>query len=123
MTILSTGNKGLYIKQGDTGNVAFRGIPTDKNYNVFLSIYNPETNAILSEIQLVFTQSTGVALLQINETESNALPVGDWEYGLKICYGGSEDTVLPRAYIDDGGNLVRESAPAFIVDNKYVEGD
>lgn len=123
MTILSTGDKGLYLKQGDTGQVAFRGIPTDKNYNVYFSIINPETNAIIQEITAVFTQSTGIALVSFNETTSNGLPVGEWEYGLKICKSGSEDTVIPRAYIDESGTLVREPAPAFIVDNKYAEGD
>lgn len=123
MTILSTGDKGIYLKQGDTGQVAFRGIPKDKNYNVYLSVINPETNNILTEILAEFTQSSGIAVVLFNETTSNSLPVGEWEYGLKICSGGSEDTVIPRAYVDDSGSLIREPAPAFIVDTKYAEGD
>ena len=122
MTVLSTGNKGLYIKKGDTGQVAFKGILTDKNYNVYQSIYNPDTNAIIKEIQATFNQSTGVAVVQYTETISNDLPVGEWEYGLKICSDGTEDTILPRAYVENG-ELIRESAPQFIVDDKYVEGD
>lgn len=124
MTILATGNKGIYLKQGDTGNITFSGIPTDKNYSVFLSVYNPDTNNIIKEIEHTsFTQATGIALFAIDEETSNSLPVGDWVYGLKICAGGSEDTVLPRSYIDDAGELIHEPAPAFTVDYKYVEGD
>lgn len=122
MTILSTGNKSLYVKQGDTGNVAFRGIPTDKNYAVYLSVYNPDTNDIINEFLLTFNQETGVATFLLDEDSSNALPVGDWVYALKICADGMEDTLLPRAYTDDEGELVREDAPQFTVDYKYVEG-
>ena len=123
MTILSSGQD-LYIRQGDTGNVSFSGIPTDKAYSVYLSIYNPDTNAIITEVTAsTFTQATGVALFLINEDFSNSLPVGDWVYGLKICASGSEDTVLPRSYINNDGDLIHEPAPQFVVDYKVVEGD
>lgn len=123
MTILSSGQD-IYLRQGDTGNVTFSGIPKDKAYSVYLSVYNPDTNTIIQEIEATsFVQATGVALFTIGENESNALPVGEWEYGLKICANGSEDTVLPRSYIDDEGELVNEPAPKFTVDYKYIEGD
>jgi len=122
MAILSAGQN-IYLRQGDTGNITFSGLPKDKAYNVYLSIYNPDTNSILKEIvHTTFTQSTGVALFTINETISNALPVGEWEYGLKICSSGSEDTILPRAYVDNG-ELIQETVPKFTVDYKYSEGD
>lgn len=122
MTILSSGQN-IYLRQGDTGQITFSGIPKDKSYSVFLSVYNPDSNNIIKEIpHTTFTQSTGVVLFQLNEDMSNSLPVGDWTYGLKICFGGSEDTILPRAYIDDSGELIQEAAPQFTVDYKYVEG-
>lgn len=122
MAILSTGQN-IYMRQGDTGNITFSGLPTDKAYTVYLSVYNPDNESILSEITATtFTQAQGVALFTFNEDFSNGLPVGDWTYGLKICAGGSEDTVLPRAYINDSGELVKEAAPQFTVDYKYVEG-
>ena len=123
MTILSSGQN-IYLRQGDTVNITFNGIPTDKAYTVYLYVYNPDTNTIIKEIQHTqFTQATGTVLFQLDEDDSNALPVGDWVYGLKICSGGSEDTVLPRTYTDDTtGELIHDPAPQFIVDYKYVEG-
>lgn len=122
MTILSAGQD-IYLRQGDTGNITFSGIPTDKNYAVYLSVYNSDTENIIKEITATsFIQATGVALFTVSEDDSNDLRVGEWEYGLKICAGGSEDTVLPRMYVDDEGNLIQEPAPKFVVLDKYVEG-
>ena len=122
MAILSSGQD-IYLRQGDTGNVSFSGIPTDEEYLVYMSVYDPDNNKILSEITATeFDQETGIALFTIDENTSNSLPIGEWEYGLKICIGGMEDTLLPRSYIDDSGNLVNEQAPKFTVDYKYVEG-
>lgn len=122
MSVFSTGQN-IYLRQGDTGNITFSGLPTDKAYEVYLSVYNPDNDRILKELLAAnFTQGTGVALFTFDEDFSNGLPVGDWTYGLKICADGSEDTVLPRAYIDDSGELIKEPAPQFTVDYKYVEG-
>lgn len=122
MSVFATGQN-IYLRQGDTGNITFSGLPTDKNYSVYLSVYNPDNDTILKELLAAsFTQGTGVAIFTFNEDFSNDLPVGDWTYGLKICADGSEDTVLPRAYIDDSGELIKEAAPTFTVDSKYVEG-
>lgn len=122
MSVFSTGQN-IYLRQGDTGNIEFSGLPTDKEYDVYLSVYNPDNERILQEVLAAnFVQDTGVALFTFDEDFSNALPVGDWTYGLKICANGSEDTVLPRAYINDAGELIKEAAPQFTVDYKYVEG-
>lgn len=122
MSVFATGQN-IYLRQGDTGNIVFSGLPTDKAYTVYLSVYNPDNDTILKEVEAAgFAQGTGVATFTFNEDFSNGLPVGDWTYGLKICANGSEDTVLPRAYIEDG-ELIKEAAPTFTVDSKYVEGD
>lgn len=123
MTILSAGQN-IYMRQGDTGNVQFSGIPTDKAYTIFLSVYNPDTNTIIKEIQhYTFVQAIGQVTFKIDEDISNSLPVGDWVYGLKICApDGSEDTILPRSYVDDAGELIHDPAPLFTVSYKYVEG-
>lgn len=122
MTILSAGQD-IYLRQGDTGNITFTGIPTDKNYAVYLSVYDPDTENIIKEIEATsFTQAVGTALFTVSEDESNDLRVGEWEYGLKICASGSEDTVLPRMYVDNESNLIQEPAPKFVVLDKYVEG-
>ena len=102
MAILSSGQD-IYLRQGDTGNVSFSGIPTDEEYLVYMSVYDPDNNKILAEVTAEeFDQETGIALFTIGEDTSNALPIGEWEYG--------------------SGNLVNEQAPKFTVDYKYVEG-
>ncbi|MCQ2957297.1 MAG: hypothetical protein MJ180_00170 [Candidatus Gastranaerophilales bacterium] len=123
MAIFAT-EQDIYIRQGDTGNVVFTGLPKDKSYLVYQSVYNPETNKIIKEIQATqFDQTTGEALFLYDETLSNSLRVGEWEYGLKICASdGSEDTVLPETQIVDGA-IVNSPAPKFTVDYKYVEGE
>lgn len=122
MSVFSTGQN-IYLRQGDTGNITFSGLPTDEDYSVYLSVYNPDNDRILQEtLAAEFDRVEGVALFTFNEDFSNGLPVGDWTYGLKICANGTEDTVLPRAYINDAGELIKEPAPQFTVDYKYVEG-
>ena len=122
MTLLNDG-KNLFIRKGDTGNVVYRGLPTDKNYTVYHSIYDPDTYKILGEIPGTFTQATGAVVFSFDTDYTDNLPVGEWEYGLKICAGGTEDTILPRAYTNDNGELVREPAPMFTVWDKVVEGE
>ena len=125
MTILSKGQD-LYIRKGDTGNVVFTGLPKDKVYDAYMSVYNEEKGKILTVPELSAKTNNGSVTIWVNEDVSNALPVGDWVYGLKIRSVTndlvSEDTLIPRSYIDESGNLVNEPAPAFIVDEKVVEG-
>lgn len=134
MTILTSGQN-IYLRQGDTGNLTFQGLPADKKYTAYLSIYNEETNAISKEFKSYDykTNTTGsngsavgVAYFKITAELSNSLEVGEWKYGLKVCAtdanGLSEDTVIPRSYKDDEGNIINEEAPTFTVDYKYVEG-
>lgn len=121
MTLLNDGQN-LFIRQGDTGNIVYKNLPTDKNYSVYHSIYDPDTYKILGEIQGVFTQATGTVAFTFGTDYTDTLPVGEWEYGLKICAGGSEDTILPRAYTNEQGELVREPAPTFTVWDKVTEG-
>lgn len=125
MTILNSGQD-LYIRKGDTGQVEFRGLPTDKTYTAYLSIYDEDTNKKLTETAGV-TVVDGSAIIYFSKDFSDSLKVGEWVYALKICatvdiLGVSEDTILPRSYIDDSGNLVNEPAPRFTVDTKMAEG-
>lgn len=127
MTILSKGQD-LYIRKGDTGEIIFTGLPTDKVYTAYMSVYDEEKGKILTvpELNAQVNKSTGAVRIWVNEDFSNALPVGDWVYGFKIRSvtnnEASEDTLIPRSYVDENGNLVNEPAPAFIVDEKIVEG-
>ena len=127
MTILNKGQD-LYIRKGDTGNIIFTGLPTDKVYIAYMSVYDEEKGKILTvpELSAQVDQSTGAVNIWAGEAFSDKLPVGEWVYGLKIKSETndviSEDTLLPRSYIDESGNLVNEPAPAFVVDEKIVEG-
>ena len=119
MSIFSTGQD-LWLRQGDTGNISFSGLPTDKAYSMYLSVYNPDDENILKElVATTYAQSTGVAIFTLDENFTNALPVGDWVYGLKLCSEGTEDTILPRTHIVDG-KLVHDAAPKFTVAEKYA---
>ena len=112
----------IYIRQGDTGNITFTGLPKDKAYDVYMSVYNPDENTIITELKAAqFTQSTGIAVFTLDEDFSNALPVGDWSWGLKICKDGMEDTVVPKTTIENG-KIVQGKYPAFTVDYKVTEG-
>jgi len=120
---VSSTQKEILLRKGDTGNIYFTSIPKDKAYNVYLSIYDPDNDKILKEIQATeFVQAVGQAYFGIDENFSNSLPVGEWVYYLKICADGSEDTIIPRIYTEDG-EIIVESAPKFTVLNKGVEGD
>lgn len=122
MTVFKNNQKDIYLKKGDTGNVHISGIPTDKFYTIYMSIYNEESNSIITEITAVnYNQAQGTADIIFNEEISNSLPVGDWVYGIKICADGSEDTVIPVTRVENGA-IVNYSAPRFTVDYKYVEG-
>lgn len=126
MAVIGTEDNSLYIRQGDTGQVEFTGLPTDKVYTAYMSIYNEETNKIVAKTDGV-NVTNGSAIIYFNQSFSDSLPVGDWVWALKICatvpvLGTSEDTVIPRSYVDDSGTLISEPAPAFTVDYKMVEG-
>lgn len=126
MAVLGTEDNSLYIRQGDTGQVEFTGLPTDKVYTAYMSIYNEDTNKVIAETEGV-TVVNGAVTIYFNQSFSDSLPVGEWVYALKICatvsvLGTSEDTVIPRSYVDDSGTLISEPAPAFTVDYKMVEG-
>lgn len=115
-------NQDIYIRQGDTGNMVFTGLPKDKAYDVYFSVYNPDENTIIAQLKAYqFTQSTGIAVFLIDEDFSNALPVGDWSWGLKVCKDGMEDTIVPKTYFENG-KIIQGKYPAFTVDYKVAEG-
>ena len=122
MTLLSE-VKNLYIRKGDTGQVTFTGLPQDKLYSLYLSIYDPDKYKIIKEISGLYTQAEGTVTFSFSSSITDDLPVGEWEYAVKMCdLDGTEDTIVPRAYVDDAGKIVVEEAPAFTVGEKLVEG-
>ena len=122
MTVYSVGQN-IYLRKGDTGQVEFRGLPTDKTYTAYFSVFNEETNKIMAELSVLV--NNGEAVFQFNNTFSDSLSVGEWVYGLKICSGAGasamEDTLLPRTYVEND-EIIQEPAPQFVVYDKVVEG-
>lgn len=108
--------------RGDTDNLVFSGLPTDKLYSVYFAINNEETGKILKEIIAnEFNIISGSASFSFDEDFSNSLPVGEWTYSLKLCYGTSENTVIP-ALREINGAVVKDPSPMFTVLDMRVEG-
>jgi hypothetical protein len=122
MTLFSN-NKDLWLYKGDTGNVSFGGLPKDKLYTAFFSIFDEDAERIIKEIPAkVYNQVEGTADFVIDKITSDELPIGDFTYALKICANGSEDTIIPETALENGV-YVQKPAPSFSVYAKRVEGD
>ena len=122
MSIYADSNRNVILYKGDTGNLIFSGLPKDKAYTCYFSINNDENGAILLEKEATeFNQQSGSARVTIDETTSNSLPVGEWSYSLKMCYGTTENTVFPTINVT-GGIIIQQTPPTFTVLDKRVEG-
>ena len=122
MTVYSV-EQNIYLRKGDTGQVEFRGLPTDKTYTAYFSVFDEESNKILAELSVLADEGSAIFLFSNEFTDS--LKVGEWTYGLKICSGtgtsAMEDTLLPRTYVENN-EIIQEPAPKFVVYEKVVEG-
>lgn len=98
---LNIGENGdVYIYQGDTGEIVITGLPTDKDYIVFLTIKDLKRKTIGSELSInsnyksfvkFILSSAFTDLLVVPEDEDNAI----YTYGIKLCDGqGREDTLF-----------------------------
>ena len=93
-----TGNIELY--QGDSGEIKISGIPSNKNYHVFFSIYNSKGKIIGDEVD-VYSYQLDTVVLTIPTSLTDLLVVKgginsteEYYYGIKICdeENGIEDT-------------------------------
>lgn len=123
MSIFVSNNGDITLYNGDTGNIIFSGLPKDKAYTCYFSVNNDETGAILLEKTATeFNQNSGSARVTIDKNTSNNLPVGEWSYSFKMCYGGTENTMLPAIKLING--VVQPQTPSgFTVLDKRVEGE
>ena len=90
----------ITLIQGDSGQLTVSGIPTDKNYNVYLAVQDTKRKPIGTEIcvesnqydSVVFTLSSELTdLFTVKANEDSA----DYYYGVKVCDSdGFEDTLL-----------------------------
>lgn len=109
----------IFLRKGDSGNIVINGLPTDKNYTVYLSVVD-ENEQIIKEWYKDTNKNTTVTF-SLSASDTDSIPVNDYTYGIKICNNGQEDTLIPRTNIENG-KIKQYPAPAFIVGEKYVEG-
>lgn len=114
-------DKTIYVRDGDSGSVTIGGIPTDENYKVSLGVYNPLSKEIIAETQ---TDSNNLdeVTLDISTEMTEKIGTGRYYYAIKLSIGNNEQTVLPKAQLDDDNKLFIPNAPIFIVKSKLVEG-
>lgn len=114
-------DKTIYVRAGDSGSVTIGGIPTDENYKVSLGVYNPLNKEIIAETSNHSANEEQVSL-GISTDMTTTIGVGRYYYAIKLSAQGEEQTVLPKAQLDDDNKLFIPNAPIFIVKPKMVEG-
>ncbi len=120
-------NDDIYFYQGDSGNITFKGIPTDKNYNVYFAISDINTNSRLGTELSVESNNLSEVTFTLSAEYTNALSVASeddysiYQYGLKICANGDEYTLIPKV-LTDNKNVTFSKAPRIYVYPKYAEG-
>lgn len=109
------------MRQGDSGQISLEDLPTDHTYLIYMSIYNEETGRIVKEISTVSNNVDGTAIFSFVPGTTDNVPVGDYVYGIKMCYEGEEHTLVPEVTIEDG-TVIEQPAPSFVIAEKIVEG-
>lgn len=108
--------------QGDSGEITFSGIPTDKNYKLYFAVQD-ENRKLINEIKDVATNKNPnvTVLIPANFSDEWKVSAGDefttYYYGVKICdpTNGKEDTLMI-------GNSTFGDYSELIVYPKKVEG-
>lgn len=110
MTIskIPNSNYNLQTWVGDSGSIRFSGFPTDDDYTFYCEIHGKTD--IVKEIALNREPSV---IVDISVEDTEALGQGRWPYGVKICKGEIENTLIP--------DIIQNQA-FFIVNKKLVEG-
>ena len=90
----------ITLVQGDSGEITVNGLPTDKNYSIYLSFYDENRKIIGTEanaqtgyaaIKTFTVPSSLTDLLKVNKDEEYTI----YYYGIKLCDSttGYEDTI------------------------------
>ena len=114
-------DKTIYVRAGDSGSVTIDGIPTDENYQVSLGVYNPLSKEIIAETSEHSANQEEITL-DISSEMTEKIGTGRYYYAIKLSVGNNEQTVLPKAQLDDDNKLFIPNAPIFVVKPKMVEG-
>jgi len=127
MAIYVSNDKTISFYQGDSGNITFTGIPTDKSYTVYFAISNPDTNEIIGEELTMNSANKSSITFTLTAEYTDSIPLSEgsscavYRYGLKICSGSMEYTLIPEVKTDKGDPEF-QSAPKVVVYPKYSEG-
>lgn len=101
----------LQTWDGDSGTITIKGLPTDVNdYVLFLEIHGEKD--IVKEVPL---NGESQVSIDISVEDTEKLGPGQWTYGVKLCQGGTENTLIP--------NLKICPRALFVVNKKVVEGE
>lgn len=123
MAFIVNNNGDIDLVQGDSGEILISGIPTDRNYKVFFSIYNSVGEIIGNEVN-VYSNKSDEVILNIPSSLTDLLNVTggidsteEYYYGIKLC--DEENNTEDTQYINGGqiGDLNR-----ITVYPKKVEG-
>lgn len=93
-----TGN--ITLTQGDSGEYAISGLPTDQYYDVYLAIQDKKRNPIGNEIKESANLKSSVALKFLSSlTDLLTVPKSEetetYYFGIKLCDKlGNEDTLI-----------------------------
>jgi len=96
-TVDTNGN--ITLIQGDSGQIVVNGLPIDKNYSVYFAIQNEKRKPIGTEIMIQSNLEPTVSIpIPASLTDLMTVPASDdsatYYYGIKICSGTDEDTLL-----------------------------
>ena len=130
MALFKINHPDLKLYCGDTGNLRITGIPTSKNYKMYLEVIRARTQETVFEL-CVDSNNADNVLFVIDSEHSDLLTVSNinapetYYWSVKICDPdtGSEDTVIPKTKIDPSTGLATFAKPyKLIVLYKMVEG-
>jgi hypothetical protein len=112
----------IYVRCGDSGKITITGLPTDGNYKVVLGVYNPLTKEIVAEA-IEHSSNEESIELAIGSSMTETIGVGHYFYAIKLILNSDEQTVLPKASVDESGVIQLPIAPSFFVSPKMAEGN
>ena len=127
MAIYVSKNGDIHFYKGDSGNITFKGIPTDKNYSVYFAVSYPDTNSVIGDELSVSSNYSSSVTFSISASFTDKMPINSedstaiYQYGLKLCSGDDEYTVIPKVSIQNN-EPVFGASPRVIVHKKFVEG-
>lgn len=130
MSLYRKNETDLQMYSGDTGSLRINGLPTDKNYKVYLEVTRGSNLEKIFEIMVESNGSSSI-VFDISAEKSNLLTVKNinapevFYWAVKLCdENGTEDTILPKTEVDHETGLATFAKPyKLFVNYKMVEGE